>query len=272
MTKREQHAEELKEILSQFPKRDVSIELYAYITANSNLPGPRGNLELAAAFEDVIFNQTNVDAVRDFWNLCVTMTNLSAEEAPVGNPKELIVFCGARGIGAIGAAHPEYQLEALHRLEELSQDTRWRLREGVAMAIQKMIVEDSIIVQEELDRWIGCGNWLVLRGAVAGIAEPKLLVKADFAKWSIEAHRKVFDRIINSSDRKSGEFRILRKALGYSLSVVVKANPDEGFHLLGELIEKDDSDLKWIIKENLKKKRLTTTFPDEVELLKKKLG
>lgn len=271
MSKKQKHITELHEIFTGSPKRKVQDDLYRYITANSNLPGPRGNLELAAAFEELISSQTSDDSAKELWELCSSMTNFTAKEAPVNDPREFIAFCGTRGAGAIGAVFPEYREKALLRIRTLAQDPRWRMREAVAMALQKLLSGGDIKVQRELEIWIEQGDWLLLRGVVAGIAEPSLLEDIGFAEWALEAHKKVFDRIIDSSDRKSEQFRTLRKALGYTLSVVVRAIPSSGFLLLKTLVEKDDVDIKWIIKENLKKKRLVANFPEEVNLLARKV-
>ncbi len=272
MSKKQKHIDDLREILTGTSIIKAQDELFKYIIFNSNLPGPRGNLELASAFEEIISDHISRASVEELWELCSSMSNFSALEAPVNDPKEFIAFCGARGLGAVGAALPGYQEKTLFLLRTLAQDSRWRMREAVAMALQKLLSNSDIRIRKELEDWIEQGDWLVLRGVVAGIAEPSLLKDVGFAKWALEVHVKVFDRLGVSSNRKSDEFRILRKALGYTLSVVVKAVPSTGFQLLEELIKKEDADIKWIVKENLKKKRLLSNFPEEVALLTKKTG
>jgi hypothetical protein len=269
LSKQRKHIAELSEIFSHFPNNDISKNLFKYLMSNSSLPGPRGNLELAAAFEEIISNRAAVKPPEEIWQLCSTMAGLSAEEAPVNDPREFIAFCGARGLGAIGAALPEYQEKALLDLRTLARDSRWRMREGVAMALQKLLSGGDIKVRRELEEWIKSDSWLVLRGVVAGIAEPSLLKDSGFAEWALEAHKRVIERTTSVVDRKSEEFRTLRKALGYSLSVVVRAIPSAGFLFLKELAQSNDTDIKWIVKENLKKNRLTANYPKEVALLAK---
>ncbi|MFW9793695.1 MAG: hypothetical protein ACFFEE_05315 [Candidatus Thorarchaeota archaeon] len=272
MSKKQKHIADLSEIFASKPKRKAQEDLVRYITVNSNLPGPRGNLELASAFEELVSDRASRNSVEELWELCSSMSNLSSIEAPVNDPKEFIAFCGTRGLGAIGEKCQEYQKKTLFRLQTLAQDSRWRMREAVAMALQRLLSGDNNKIRRELEDWIEKGDWLVLRGTMAGIAEPHLLKDIDFAEWALEAHVKVLDRIRDSSNRKSDEFRVLRKALGYTLSVVVKAIPSSGFRFLRELIKMDDKDIKWIVKENLKKKRLVTNFPKEVDKLAKILG
>lgn len=269
MSKEQKHVAELSEIFSHFPNSNISEYLFKYLTANSNLPGPRGNLELAAAFEEMISSRATVDPPKEIWELCSTMARISAEEVPVNDPREFIAFCGVRGLGAIGATLPEYQKKALIDLRTLAKDSRWRMREGVAFALQKLLSGGDVKVRRELEEWIISDGWLVLRGVVAGIAEPSLLKDSGFTEWALEAHRRVIKRTASSEDRKSEEFRTLRKALSYSLSVVVQAIPSAGFRFLEELAQSNDTDIKWIVRENLKKNRLKANFPKEVALLVK---
>ena len=57
-------------------------------------------------------------------------------------------------------------------------------------------------------------------------------------------------------DRKSEGFLALRKGLGYCWSVAVAARPDEGKRLMVKWMADTDQDIRWIMKENLKKNRL----------------
>jgi len=49
---------------------------------------------------------------------------------------------------------------------------------------------------------------------------------------------------------------VLRKALGYTLSVAIAATPEAGLALLVQLSASVDKDIQWIVRENLKKQRL----------------
>ena len=71
---------------------------------------------------------------------------------------------------------------------------------------------------------------------------------------------KILNEITNSiehiSDRKSEPFRVLRKGLGYGLSVAIVAHPEKGKMIFENLRTQTDKDIRWILNENLKKKRL----------------
>ena len=57
-------------------------------------------------------------------------------------------------------------------------------------------------------------------------------------------------------DRRSEGFRALRKGLGYCWSVAVAAHPAAGKPALERWLAGDDPDVRWIVRQNLKKARL----------------
>ncbi len=61
----------------------------------------------------------------------------------------------------------------------------------------------------------------------------------------------------------------MKKGLCYCLSVIVKEIPDEGFSYMEELAQIDDIDIRWILKENLKKNRLIKNYPKNISKVKK---
>jgi hypothetical protein len=78
-------------------------------------------------------------------------------------------------------------------------------------------------------------------------------------------------RHVPATDRKREEFRVLRRTLGYTLSVITAAAPERGFALMRECASWNDSDVVWILRENLKKKRLAK-FAQDAEVVSKLLA
>ena len=60
----------------------------------------------------------------------------------------------------------------------------------------------------------------------------------------------------HATDRKSDAFKTLRQGLGYCWSVAVAALPDTGKPLMERWLASSDPDVRWIMRENLKKNRL----------------
>ena len=57
-------------------------------------------------------------------------------------------------------------------------------------------------------------------------------------------------------DRGDPDVRVLRQTLGYCWSVVVAADPPRGLPAFRRLEAMGDSDMRWIARENRKKKRM----------------
>ena len=66
-------------------------------------------------------------------------------------------------------------------------------------------------------------------------------------------------------DRRNDGFRTLRQALGYAWSVAIVALPVEGKPLFEHVLSSDDPDLRWVARENLRKKRLERMDSDWVD-------
>jgi hypothetical protein len=254
-------------LLGSFVGTRSAEELSAYLRENSNLPGPRGNLELAAAFAAAV-RESGSQKSEPLWDLLKTMTAVTALEAPTGHPDEFVVFCGTVGIGALGAVCPAYSDMALSALRSLASDPRWRVREGVAMALQQLLLSRAWDTVAELGRWVERGDLLQLRAAAAGVAEPAVLKQPGMPEAALELHRGILPVVAQASDRRSEAFRVLRQALGYTLSVVVCELPESGFAFLRELMAANDVDVLWIVNQNLKKNRLLRRFPDRVQALR----
>jgi hypothetical protein len=74
-----------------------------------------------------------------------------------------------------------------------------------------------------------------------------------------------------AAERKRADVRVLRQSLGYTLSVVAAAAPEKGFALMRECATWGDPDINWVLRENLKKKRLAK-FAEHTEKVSKLLA
>jgi hypothetical protein len=97
----------------------------AYLAANSGLPGPRGNLELVAA--------------------CGEEADLHRADALVASGDEFATVCGLVALGRLLGEGDDRRLRVLHRH---ASDRRWRVREGVAMAVQRALALLDRITEE----------------------------------------------------------------------------------------------------------------------------
>jgi len=228
-----------------------------YLREQSRLPGPRANLELVNDFSYLLAalvteQPANVRALLSYLIQDDHKTSVS------NTPAEFVMLCGIVAFGACAADQPEWRSETFEVLSQRARSSYWRVREGVAIAFQRLL---PAAPQET----IGClmilantGDYFQQRAAIAAIAEPPLLHTPEIVSAALTIQRIVLERVhaAPASDRKREDFRALRQALGYTVSVVTAAAPEQGFALMRECTTWKDTDITWILRENLKKKRL----------------
>jgi hypothetical protein len=176
----------------------------------------------------------------------------TAEQAPVNSPYEFLAFCGVVGLGRLLAEGDRSMLEPLRRH---ASDPRWRIREAVAMSLQRLgdVDMESLIV--EMEGWAQ-GTPLEQRAAAAALCEPRLLGQPAHARAVLQVLDGITASVAQAADRRSQDFVALRKGLGYCWSVAVVALPGEGKALMEKWLLSPDRDVQWIMGENLKKARL----------------
>jgi hypothetical protein len=212
-----------------------------YLLQESGLPGPRGNIELAQA----VANEGN----RELFLRYLSYTEVIA---PVNSPYEFLAFCGALGLGRLLA---EGDQSLLQSLKTLASDHRWRMREAVAMALQRLGDANTPELIKEMQIWC-LGTPFEQRAAAAAICEPRLLREAEIARQALNILDQITASIEQCGDRHSEGFIALRKGLGYCWSVAVAALPEQGKLLMEKWLVNPDKDIRWIMQENLKKTRL----------------
>lgn len=204
-----------------------------YLKAHSGLPGPRANLELMEAVGDVADADT-------LWRLSASSD-------------EFLALCGTVGLGRLALSEPE---AVLRWLEQLAADPRWRVRESVAIALQRVGRESMPTLLDTMERWSRGGPY-VQRAAAAALCEPALLKKPA----EVSRVLKILDHVTRSMaatrERKHEGFRALRKAMAYCWSVAAAANPEAGRPLLEKWLRSNDPDVAWVMKSNLSKARMS---------------
>jgi hypothetical protein len=203
-----------------------------YLKKHSGLPGPRANLELVQAVGE------EADADR-LWRMSASSD-------------EFLALCGTAGLGKVALMEPD---TVMTWLRELAADGRWRVREGVAIALQRIGRENMARLLADMQAWSGDGP-LVQRAVVAGLCEPALLENsADAVQVLI-----LLDRITSSLEaaehRRDEGFRVLRLALGYGWSVAAAAAPENAWPYFEKWLRNKDKDVAWVMKTNLEKARM----------------
>ncbi|WP_220192526.1 hypothetical protein [Ktedonospora formicarum] len=243
-----------------------------YLRENSRLPGPRANLELANDVSTLLAAAIAryPESVRSLLHYFV---NGDRKWMSGNTPSEFVILCGIIAAGACAASESTWQEEMLELLDHYACSPYWRIREGVAIAFQHMLPANVPRMLKHLRTLALCGDYLQQRAAIATLAEPHILVSPQLISAALDLQRMVLSRAreVPLPERKQENFRTLRRTLAYTLSVATAASPDEGFALMRECAAWNDSDINWILRENLKKKRLAR-FAYDTQLINRLLA
>ena len=212
-----------------------------FLLSESGLPGPRANLELVQAVAD----EGTLDLFRSY-------LSYSPECASTNSPEVFLVVCGVVGLGRLLA---EGDLDQLAMLRACANDPRWRVREAVAMALQRWGAADMPALLQAMHAWAQ-GTLLERRAAAAALCEPRLLKEPKHARRVLKLLSTITASLVREPKRKIEDFKTLRQALGYCWSVAAVALPGEGKPAMEQWLVDPDPDVAWIMRENLKKDRL----------------
>jgi len=215
-------------------------EWEGYLKKNSGLPGPRANLELVEAVGE------EADAER-LWRLSASSD-------------EFLALCGTAGLGHLAVADP---VPVMSWLRELAADPRWRVREGVAIALQHLGRHSMPRLLAEMEKWSRDDPY-VQRAAVAGLCEPSLLKEPEHVVRVLGILDLTTRSLAATSARKNEGFRVLRQALGYCWSVAAAALPDAGRPLMEKWLRSPDKDVAWVMQSNLNRARMGALGPSWV--------
>ncbi|MBN2117466.1 MAG: HEAT repeat domain-containing protein [Anaerolineales bacterium] len=242
MTKIDDYRQTLKKLDDWIP----------FLLKESCLPGPRGNLELAHA----VAQEGKKQKFEQF-------LSFQAEE---NTPEVFLVFCGVLGLGKLAANEPGL----FDCLRPYASDTRWRVREAVATGLQLAGDQDMDVLLKEMKKW-GKGNWYERRAVAAGLAEPRLLKNPKHVKQVLQVLNEITAAMESAQDTKHESFRVLRQGMSFCWSVVVSAFPEMGKPIFEKWLNSPNKDIRWMMKENLKKNRLIKMDPGWVKACNRKL-
>ena len=212
-----------------------------YLRRNSGLPGPRGNLELAHAAAGIA-GEAQIEG----------FLQTPPDEAAENTPGVFLVFCGVLGLGFLTARGAADEWD---RLRQYAADQRWRIREAVAIALQLVGDHDMRVLLKKMRSW-NRGGWYEKRAVAAALAEPRLLKPPVTVRHVITLFNQITGAIESAPADKPAAFKVLRQTMGYAWSVAVAAAPEAGKSAMESWSVSDNADVRWIMRENLRKNRL----------------
>jgi len=133
-----------------------SRELAGYLVKNSHLPGKMANLRLAKEVQEMM---EDLVAIVGFKSLFSTAKDMEIHE------HEYVRLVAGHAFGAIGERH---QKEVMPHLRRLAEDESWRVREGAAEGIGRLLCHHFPWVCKELKEWIKSGTPNLRRAAAVG--------------------------------------------------------------------------------------------------------
>ena len=246
MTKKEVLVQKLKLII------DDPDKLEKFVMENSDLPGPRANLELAFALSEVYENR----------EVLAKWIEIDADRAGVNDPRSFLPFCSAVCLGRLYGKTKDKKI--IRILKKCACDDRWRIREAVAFGFQKIGEENFSELKSIFSEWIAKSNNREKRAILVSLAHPKILDR----KTSLYCFE-ILENVFENMDRDD-DFEILKRGLEFTISVYTAANTEHGFAFLEKWIGKNKV-IDSIIKSNLKKNRLLKKHPKKAEELLKKI-
>lgn len=260
MSKRSEYFSQIETLLL----KQSSDEIEQLLLVNSNLPGPRANLEFAYAFADHFLNDFNTYS----WNLLQRFLNIELDSDPHNKSTEFLPVCALVALGSFYTkTESPIQKQIVCLLWEFANNSNWRLREAVAMAFQRIEEQDFGVIHSLFNTRIKDASLLEMRAIIAALAHPPILKHEPNTVFCLEVSEIVLNKVVSLgvNQRKTEEFRVLRKGLEYAVSVFVAPLPVQGFAFLAKWAKANDPDIKKILRSNLGKSRLTKKYEEQVE-------
>jgi hypothetical protein len=227
-----------------------------HLLKNSGLPGPRGNLTLLYSF----IGNANDEGI----NECLSYYRDDLHDSP----EEFVVMCGVAGLCVRNGNDVKKSLELVR---PYASHSSWRIREAVAIGIQEISVNRTGEVVKLLGKWAE-GNGFEKRAVVAALCEPKLLKDRSEILSVLKLLEKITLDFKGNAGKLSDNETSLKKTLGYGWSVAIAALPEDGKKYFESMASVDNRHIKWILKENLKKKRLSAVDSKWVEKMSAVIG
>ena len=123
------------------------------------------------------------------------------------------------------------------------------------MALQRWGDADFSALVTTMRTW-SLGDPWEQRAAAAALCEPRLLKDPAQVRQVLQILQTIMSRLPPLADRQSDAFVALKKGLGYCWSVAAAASLADGQAAMEPWLASRDPDVRWIMKENLKKNRL----------------
>lgn len=158
----------------------------------------------------------------------------------------------------IAITRPEWWSDETAKLAAAAQRSHVQVREAVVQASQRLLRAQWSRACDVMVDWAASGDPLAARAAALAVSAPDLLTSKTQGEDAVTVQAEAVSTFMNvPPERRRTEAALaLREALAQSLCVVTEAAPESGFHLMEELAALPDTDIVWIMRQNLQSERL----------------
>lgn len=181
----------------------------------------------------------------------------SPHQAPNDAPHIAPVVAGTIGLARLVT---EGQDDHLDTLRSLASDPRWRVREAVVMALNRLAQQDPKTVLATVESW-AIGSPLEQRAAIATLTTPALIQDDARAKRALDALDTVTENLHEAKTHDDEGLIALRETLGIAWAPAIAAHPKQGKPLFETWLPIQDPNIRWVIKNNLQQPILQDAEP-----------
>lgn len=243
--------------------------LFGLLCKGSKLPGTLANDALAEAFADIVAARGTGAA-----GFVIDLVTLHADEAPGGTALEFLPMCGVFAAGALAARAKDERARALllGALHDASEDLRFRVRDAVPIALEKLAARDAARLIGELEPWMD--------GLFHAAAVLRALVRPGFLDALMDAGAPVA-RLDAAWDLVAGASRSMARYPGYKalLDELVKAPAALALRFgapVFEVLEArarslSDPALREVLTRSMRGDKLASRFPEDVARVRRAL-
>ena len=249
----------------QFEERWTSLinsqsieELTAFLSAHSNLPGPRANLGLAFKAAELILRDWQIHEgllreLLDFW---------------AHSMEEYLIVCRNISLGYILSEYDDNVYEEVLFGQNFSP--MWRAREAVTLGLQRTLRGRPEFALNLLENWNESGDSIILRNTLMVLADPPNLADKDQVRNSLRTY--IFEAmdIVKRSpqeEKRGDNYKLLKKSLGFVLSVAA-VHDNRVVKDMENWAMADVKEWKDLVRSNIGKSRFRKAYPVEYERIK----
>lgn len=168
---------DLQQLITQALLNNDTQAIERYLTEHNALLSPHMNTELINTFANIIghiVTQPTMPPVERIEALLDDWAGLTLASSPVNDPREILPATAALTYGQVAIVRPDWWDDEVAKLHKAASHARWRVREMVAAALQRMLAADSARTHQLLINWQADEDPLVVKTSATALQLPSI--------------------------------------------------------------------------------------------------